>query len=103
MDFGHFSVDEGLDPNTGVRTQYIFEGDQVVCKKTYDAHPYLERAAAMRARNEGKGWGEGREVGVIPPWEYSRIMQLDESKREGAMKVFFKENPAFLAYDKYIL
>jgi hypothetical protein len=103
MDFGHFTVDEGTDPQTGVRTQYIFEGDQVVCKKTYDATPYIKRAQEMRARNEGKGWGDGKEVGVIPPWEYHKIQAIkDDSDREKATKLFFRQNPAFLAYDAYI-
>lgn len=103
MSFGHFQIDEGVDKQTGVRTVYKFEGDQVVVQKQYDAQPYLERAAAMRARNDGKPWGEGREVGVIPPWAMRDIAPIkDDKEREKAMRTFFRENPAFLAYDAFI-
>lgn len=103
MSFGHFTIDEGLDPLTGVRTQYHFEGDQVVCQKTYDAEPYLKRAAEMRAANAGKKWGEGKHVGVIPPWELPNIEAIaDPQEREKAMKRFFRANPAFLAYEPFI-
>jgi len=103
MTFGNFSIDEGVDQHTGVRTQIHFEGDQVVVQKTYDAEPYLQRVAEMRARNEGKRWGEGKEVGVLPPWVHFEINKIrDDREREKAMKNFFRQNPAFLAYDAFI-
>ena len=103
MDFGRFSIDEGVDPQTGVRTQIHFENEQVVIKKTYDAEPYLQRVAEMRARNEGKRWGDGKEVGVLPPWVHHEINQIADPKdREKAMKAFFRANPAFLAYDAFL-
>lgn len=103
MDFGRFSVDEGVNPHTGIRTQIHFEGDQVVVKKTYDAEPYLQRVAEMRARNEGKRWGEGKEVGVLPPWVSHKISMIgDDAERERTTKQFFRENPAFLAYDAFL-
>ena len=103
MSFGNFRIDEGVDPYTGVRTQIHFEGDQVVVQKTYDAEPYLQRVAEMRARNEGKKWGEGKEVGVIPPWVHQKINLIqDDTDRERVMKEFFRENPAFLAYEAFV-
>lgn len=103
MSFGNFRIDEGVDPYTGVRTQIHFEGDQVVVQKTYDAEPYLQRVAEMRARNEGKKWGEGKEVGVIPPWVHQKINRIqDDAERERVMKEFFRENPAFLAYEAFV-
>ena len=103
MDFGRFSIDEGVDPHTGVRTQIHFENEQVVIQKTYDAEPYLQRVAEMRARNEGKRWGDGKEVGVLPPWVHHEINMIrDDKEREKAMKAFFRANPAFLAYDAFI-
>ena len=103
MSFGYFRIDEGIDPDTGIRTQIHFEGDQVVVQKTYDAEPYLNRVAEMRARNDGKRWGEGKEVGVLPPWENQKIALIrDDAERERAMKTFFRANPAFLAYDAFI-
>lgn len=103
MDFGNFRIDEGVNPLTGIRTQIHFEGEQVVIQKTFDAEPFLQRAAEMRARNEGKRWGEGKEVGVLPPWAHQKISRIeDDAERERATKLFFRENPAFLAYDAYI-
>ena len=103
MDFGRFEVDEGINADTGVRTIYHFEGDQVVCQKVWDAEPYLKRAQEMRARNEGKRWGEGKEVGVLPPWVAPQITGIhDPVEREKATKAFFRENRAFLAYDAYL-
>lgn len=103
MSFGTFRIDEGVDPQTGVRTIYHFENEQVVVQKQYDAEPYLQRAAQMRERNAGKAWGEGLEVGVLPPWELHKINSLAEPKdKERAMRRFFRENPAFLAYDAFL-
>ena len=57
----------------------------------------------MRERNEGKNWGEGREVGYIPPLFYDKILLiLDRSERNKAIKRFFQENPAFCAYPAYL-
>lgn len=103
MDFGRFEIDEGINPHTGARTVYRFEGEQVVVQKTYDAEPFIRRAQEMRLRNEGKRWGEGKEVGVLPPWVAHKINVIEDSaERERAMKQFFRENPAFLAYDAFI-
>ena len=72
--FGHMTIDEGVDAKTGIRTVYRFEGDQVTTEKVYDAEPYIKRAQEMRERNAGKRWGEGKEVGVLPPWCCRRSM-----------------------------
>lgn len=103
MDLGHFTFDEGVDPHTGVRTITRFEGDQVTTEKIYDAEPYLKRVQEMRERNAGKRWGDGKEVGVLPPWAHHEIQSIEEPiERERAMKAFFRANPAFLAYDAFI-
>ncbi len=97
------TIDEGIDPDTGVRTQFHFEGDEIIVQKTYDAEPYLRKAQEMRERNEGKSWGEGKEVGVIPPWVYPEIQKLrDRRERSKAIKAFFRANPAFCAYPAYL-
>ena len=102
MDFGIATVDD-VDPVSGVRTIYRFEGEQVVCQRIYDAEPYLKRAQEMRERNAGKRWGDGKEVGVLPPWVASKIIPIeDDGERERATKEFFRQNPAFLAYEAYI-
>ncbi len=101
--FGHMTIDEGVDAKTCIRTVYRFEGDQVTTEKVYDAEPYIKRAQEMRERNAGKRWGEGKEVGVLPPWVLPQINAIgDEAERTKAMKLFFRQNPAFLAYDAFL-
>ncbi len=102
MEFGNFRIDEGVNHQTGVRTVYHFEGDQVVVQKQYDAEPYIKRAQEMRSRNEGLAWGSGKEVGVIPPWAHEITLIQDDAERVKAMRAFFRENPAFLAYDAFV-
>ena len=97
------SVDEGVDPATGIRTILHFEGDSLIVQKQWDATPYLEHVRAMRDRNEGKGWGEGKEVGYIPPAFHAQIVTIqDRKERAKAVKQFFRDNPAFCAYDAYL-
>lgn len=97
------TVDEGVDPATGIRTRIHFEGDQFFIEKVYDVTPYLQHVQAMRERNEGKGWGEGKEVGYIPPFAYHEINKIrDRRERERAIKGFFRANPAFCAYPAYL-
>lgn len=96
-------VDEGLDPATGIRTVLKFEGDQIIVQKTQDMEPILRHVQAMRERNDGKNWGEGREVGYIPPIFYDRICLIkDRKERAAAVKSFFRQNPAFCAYAPYL-
>ena len=59
-------MDEGSTRIRASRTQIHFEGDQVVVKKPTTLNPICSVVAEMRARNEGKRWGEGKEVGVLP-------------------------------------
>lgn len=96
-------VDEGVDPATGIRTTFKFEGDQLIIQKTQDMEPILRHVQQMRERNEGKNWGEGREVGYIPPLYYDKILLIrDRKERAAAIKTFFRQNPAFCAYDAYL-
>jgi hypothetical protein len=98
------SIDEGYDPQTGVRTIVHFEDGQIVHQKIFDAEPYLKAAAEARAANAGKSWGDGKKIGTLPPLALARIQQIpDRKEREAAIISFFRENPAFLHFERAIL
>lgn len=97
-----FKIDEGVSA-TGVRTVLHFEGRQMVIEKQQDMEPILRHVQAMRERNEGKNWGEGKEVGHIPELFYIPISQdRDRERRKRRIKAFFRQYPAFCAYPAYL-
>lgn len=98
---GHV-IDEGWSAS-GVHTQIEFRGETVVFHRSQDMEAVLNHVQRMRERNEGKGWGEGREVGHIPDLFYAKIMQIqDFAERKRAVREFFQAHPAFCAYDPYL-
>jgi hypothetical protein len=95
-------VDEGLDAY-GYRTQVRFEGSSVITQQTYDAQPLLDSAKAMREATDGKRWGDGQHVGVLPMHEAIRILKIRGHKeRQAAIRVFFRENPLLCGNAKYL-
>lgn len=103
QDYGEgISIDEGLNA-CGVRTIFHFRGDTLVIERQQDMEAALQHVREMRERNEGKRWGEGKEVGYIPPLFHDKIMQIqDRRERTRAVREFFIENPAFCAYPAYL-
>lgn len=98
---------EGISLSTtsasGVKTTIHFAGETVVFAKSQDMEPILRHVQEMRERNEGKRWGEGKEVGHIPDLFYQRIRMIqDPQERKKAVRLFFKENPAFCAYAPFL-
>lgn len=97
-----FKIDEGTSA-TGVRTVLHFEGRTMVIEKQQDMEPILAHVQAMRERNEGKNWGEGKEVGHIPELFYIPIsLERDKVLRKKRVKAFFRQYPAFCAYPAYL-
>jgi hypothetical protein len=97
-----FKIDQGVGP-TGVRTVLRFEGRQMVIEKQQDMEPILRHVQAMRERNAGKSWGEGKEVGHIPELFYVPISQdPDRERRKRRLKAFFRQYPDFCAYPAYL-
>lgn len=97
------SIDEGVNPNTGVRTQFHFEGDSLITQKTFDAEPHLEHARRLREAQDGQRWGEGKLVGHIPAAFYAKICVIqDLAERRAAVLEFFRQNPAFVGYTPYL-
>lgn len=96
-----FTIDEGYNPKTGVRTRVHFEDGQIIHQKTYDAEPYLKAAKEARERTAGESWGDGRVIGTLPPLVHAQIQQIaDQQERERAIMAFFRENPAFVSFDR---
>ena len=101
---GSFRMNDGYDRN-GVHTEFIFDGDQIVKKRTYDAEPYLKRAAALRAQTAGERWAEGTGnlVGIIPPAVLADSMEIQGSEeRQKYILRWLKQNPAFVTFDKFL-
>lgn len=95
------TINEGFDANTGIAEATHFEDETIVVQKTFDAQPHLEYAQQAREATDGKRWGDGKMIGHIPPVFYGQILRIrDPQERERAVMQFFRENPAFLMFDR---
>lgn len=98
---GHI-IDEGWSAS-GVHTVLEFRGDTMVIHRSQDMEATLQHVQRMRERNEGKSWGEGKEVGHIPDLFYVKIAAIrDIRERKRAVREFFQKYPAFCAFDLYL-
>ena len=97
------TINEGFDQHTGIQTRTHFDADEaIVIQKTFDADPHLEYAKQAREATNGQRWGEGKLVGHIPPAFYGQILTIrDPQGRKKAVQRFFKENPAFVMFERY--
>ena len=101
---GSFTLDEGVD-QFGTRKQIIFDGDQVVSKRTYDAEPLLKEAHAARVAPEYDKWGEGlgTRIGTIPMAVYADAIAIQNSEeRRKFIMNWLRENPAFVTFNKFL-
>lgn len=91
------------DAQTGI-TSLVHETDngKVTIEKRYDASPFLETAAEMRARTAGDRWGEMRHVGFIPMAELAKMMRQDGQIDTKRLHVWLKQNPAMVTFDKFL-
>jgi hypothetical protein len=96
------TIDEGT--TNGIRTKVHFNGDEdIIFEKTFDAAPILQYAADARLATEGKSWGEGKLVGHIPAVYLAPIIAIkDRKEREQAVNTFFRQNPAFVMFDRFL-
>lgn len=87
----------------GITSSVSFENEQIVTCQSFDAEPDLEQAAVIRQQQEGKRWGDRRHVGVLPMAFVAKIMAIpDKDDRRKAVKQFFRENPAFCTFGRYL-
>lgn len=92
-----------INREQGIVTQVHEEDGKLVFQKTYDAEPFLEEAAELRAQTRGQRWGDvGRHVGYIPMAELANFMRRDGSFDKGEIRKWLKANPAFVTFEKYL-
>lgn len=91
-----------FDAQTGITTtvHHIDDADRMVIQKSYDAKPFLDVAAEMRAQTEGQRWGEMRHVGFIPMAELATMMRQDGTIDNKRAMAWLKANPAMATFSK---
>lgn len=95
-------INEGFNSNTGIETKTHFADGDIVIQKSFDAEPHLEYAKRARDATQGQRWGEGKLAGHIPPAFHAKILLIrDPQERKMAVQRFFKENPAFVMFERY--
>lgn len=91
------------DAQTGITSQvHELDSGKVVIEKQYDAQPFVEVAAEMRAATEGQRWGEMRHVGFVPMAELATMMRQDGTIDQKRMLAFIKANPALATFSKVL-
>lgn len=90
------------DQQTGIKTKVHDLDSKVVIEKSYDAQPFIEHAADMRAATEGQRWGEMRYVGSIPMAELATMMRQDGTIDNARVVEWLKKNPAMVAFSKFL-
>lgn len=90
------------DALTGITTTVNRVESAVQIVKSYDAEPFLEGAAAMRAATEGERWGEMRHVGYIPMAELSKFYRQDGQLDKKRCIAWLKANPAMVTFSKVL-
>lgn len=92
-----------LNREQGIRTEVHEEDGKVVFVKRYDAEPFLQEAAELRAQTRGERWGEvGRHVGFIPMAELATMMRRDGSFDKAEVRKWLQSNPAFVTFERYL-
>ena len=96
------AVHTDFDPVTGIITKVHELESRTVIEKTYDAEPFIQTAAEMRAATEGQKWGEMRHVGFIPMAELGKMMRQDGGIDQKRMIAYLKANPALATFSKVL-
>ena len=88
----------------GIARDVRIEDAHVITKQTYDAEPLLKFAADARIANEGKRWGDGQFVGVIPIAELTRINETFKSAEERKHQIlaWIRDHPKLVTFDKFL-
>ena len=88
----------------GVTTEMMIEDGNFISKQTYDAGPMIEAAAAARVASDGKRWGDGQFVGIIPMPELQRINKqyASSEERKHAILTWLRDNPKLVTFDKFL-
>lgn len=101
---GSFKIDEGTDA-FGTKTEIIFDGEQVVNKRSFDAAPLLKEAAEARAVTASDRWKEGlgTRVGTVPMAIYQDALRISNvEERNKYLLNWIRQNPHFCTFDKFL-
>lgn len=90
------------DAETGITTSVHYLDGKTVIQKEYDAQPFLEAAADMRAATEGQRWGENRHVGFIPMAELGKMMRQDGGFDRERVIAWLRANPKLATFSKVL-
>jgi hypothetical protein len=90
------------DSVTGITTKVHDLDGRTVFEKTYDAEPFIQTAAEMRAASDGEKWGEMRHVGFIPMAELGKMMRQDGGIDQKRMVAYLRANPALATFSKVL-
>lgn len=91
-----------FNKESGIVTNVHETETKTVIEKQYDAAPFVETAAQMRAETEGERWGEMRHVGFIPMAELATMMRQDGRIDKKRCIEFLKKNPALATFSKVL-
>lgn len=88
----------------GIARDVRVEGDSVITKQTYDAAPLIEAAHSARVASEGRRWGDGQFVGIIPMAELNRINETFQGAEERKHQIltWLRDNPKLVTFDKFL-
>jgi hypothetical protein len=88
----------------GISKDMRIEDGNLITRHTYDAQPMLEAAAQARTMSEGRRWGDGQFVGIIPFAELTRINETHSGAeaRKHAILTWLRDNPKLVTFDKFL-
>lgn len=96
------NIDEGVDAY-GTRTQILFEGDDLIVKKSFDGKALADHCQEINKATAGEKWGEMRHVGTLPMAVYGKALAIKENKeRMKFIKNWLRENPHFITFNRYM-
>ena len=90
------------DAQLGITTKLHELDGKTVYQKSYDAEPFLQAAAELRAQTEGERWGENRHVGFIPMAELGTMMRQDGRIDPVRALAWLKSRPALVTFSKVL-
>ena len=88
----------------GISKELRIEDGNLITRHSYDAEPMIEAAHQARVMSEGRRWGDGQFVGIIPMAELTRINQTFQGaeERKHAILSWLRDNPKLVTFDKFL-
>ena len=88
----------------GISKELRIEDGNLITRHSYDAEPMIEAAHQARVMSEGRRWGDGQFVGIIPMAELTRINQTFQGaeERKHAILSWLRDNPKLVTFEKFL-